>query len=77
MVPNKKKIKKNMLSKYQIRISDVYNITFGNIKILVPNFFWQRKTCALSWELTALSEVRFNQKKHRVLEFNQPQRLKP
>ena len=32
-----------MLSKYQIRISDVYNITFGNIKILVPNFFDKEK----------------------------------
>ena len=33
-----------MLSEYQLKISDLYNITIDNVKMLVPNFF-DKKVC--------------------------------
>ena len=32
-------IKREMLSDYQLKIADLYNIPIGNVKKLVPNFF--------------------------------------
>ena len=32
-----------MLSEYQLKIADVYNITIGNVKNLKPNFFDKEK----------------------------------
>ena len=32
-----------MLSNYQLKIADLYNIPIGNVKKLVPNFFDQEK----------------------------------
>ena len=32
-----------MLSKYQLKIADHYNIPIGNVKKLVPNFFNKEK----------------------------------
>ena len=32
-----------MLSEYQLKIADVYNITIGNVKNLNPNFFDKEK----------------------------------
>ena len=32
-------MKNEMLYKYQLKIADLYNIPFGNVKQLVPNFF--------------------------------------
>ena len=28
-----------MLSDYQLKIADLYNITIGNVKTFIPNFF--------------------------------------
>ena len=39
LAPYKIKIKREMLSKYQLKIVDLYNILIGNVKKLVPNFF--------------------------------------
>ena len=33
-----------MLSEYQLKISDLYNITIDNVKMLLPNFF-DKKVC--------------------------------
>ena len=32
-----------MLSNYQIKIADFYNIPIGNVKKMVPNFFYKEK----------------------------------
>ena len=39
LAPDKLEIKNEMLSKYQLRIADFYNIPIGTVKKLVPNFF--------------------------------------
>ena len=59
-----------MLSDDHLKIPDLYNITIGNVKKLVPNFFWQRKICDLWWKLATLLKIRAEAKKiHHVLEF--------
>ena len=32
-----------MLSEYQLKIADLYNIPIGNVKKIVPNFFDKEK----------------------------------
>ena len=39
LVPDKIAIKREMLSNYQLKIADFYNIPIGNVKRLVPTFF--------------------------------------
>ena len=39
LAPDIIEIKKEILSKYELKISDFYNIPIGNVKNLVPNFF--------------------------------------
>ena len=36
-------IKREMLSDYQLKVADFYNIPIGNVKKLVPNFFYEEK----------------------------------
>ena len=43
LAPDKIEIKREMLSNYQLKIVDFYNISFGTIKKLVPNFFDKEK----------------------------------
>ena len=43
VAPNKIEIKREMLSDYQLKIADLYNILIGNVKKLVPNFFDKEK----------------------------------
>ena len=63
-----------MLSEYQIKIDDSWNISIGNIKRLVYNFFWYIKVCDSLWKLATLLEARIKTKKvYYVLEFNQSQ----
>ena len=40
LTPNRIEIKRKILSNYQLMIDDFYNITIGNVKKLVPNFFY-------------------------------------
>ena len=40
---DKTEIKREMLSEYQLKIADHYNIPTGNVKKLVPNFFDKEK----------------------------------
>ena len=37
--PHKIEIKREMLSDYQLKIADLYNIPTGNVKMIVPNYF--------------------------------------
>ena len=39
LTQDKIEIKREMLSDYQLKIADLYNIPFGNVKKLVPKFF--------------------------------------
>ena len=43
VAPDKIEIKREMLSEYQIKIADSYNILIGNVKRLMPNFFDKKK----------------------------------
>ena len=43
LAPDKIKIKREMLFNYQLEIADFCNISFGNVKKLVPNFFDKEK----------------------------------
>ena len=78
LVPDKIEIKREMLSNYQIKITDFYNITIDNAKKLVPNFFDKEKY-ALHYENLELY-LRLGLKLKTincVLEFNESQQLKP
>ena len=39
-----------MLSEYQLKIDDLYNIPIGNVKKLVPNFFDKEKKYVTDYE---------------------------
>ena len=43
LAPDKIEIKKKILSEYQLKIADLYNIRIGNVKKLVPKFFDKEK----------------------------------
>ena len=43
LAPDKIEIKKEMLSSYQLKIADLYNVPIGNVKKLVPNVFEKGK----------------------------------
>ena len=43
LAPDKIKIKREMLSDYQLKIADPYNILIDNVKKLVPKFFDKEK----------------------------------
>ena len=43
VAPDKIKIKEEMLSKYQLMVSDFHNILIGNVKKFVCNFFDKEK----------------------------------
>ena len=43
LIPNKREIKREMLSDYELKISDLYNISIGNVKKLVLNLFDKEK----------------------------------
>ena len=45
LVPNKIEIKREMLSEYQLKIGDLYNIPIRNVKKLVPIFLIKESIC--------------------------------
>ena len=49
LAPHKIEIKREMLSHYQLKIVDHYNIPIGNFKKLVPNFSDKSK-CMIHYE---------------------------
>ena len=78
MAPGKTEIKREMLSKCQLVISDFRNIPIANVKKLVSNFFDNEKYMLHYENLHLYSRLGLKLKKvHRVLEFNHSQWLKP
>ena len=43
LATDKMKIKREMLSDYQLKIADLYSISVSDVKKLVPNFFDKEK----------------------------------
>ena len=43
LATDKIEIKREMLSKYQLKVADLCNIPIGNFEKLVPNFFDKKK----------------------------------
>ena len=43
LAPDKIEIKRQILSEYQLKIGDLYNIPMGSVKKLVPNLFDKEK----------------------------------
>ena len=67
-----------MLSEYQLKTADLYNIPIGNVKKLVANFFDKEKYMLHYENLQLYLRLALKLKKiHRILEFNQPQWFKP
>ena len=65
-----------MLSEYQLKIVDLYNIPIGNVEKLMPNFF--EKFVINYKNLQIYLRLGLKLKRiHRILEFNQSQWLKP
>ena len=66
-----------MLSEYQLKFADLYNIPIGNVKKLVPNLFGKEKyvihyeNLQLYLRLGLKAKNKTKQKKHCILEFNQ------
>ena len=77
LAPYKVEIKREMLSHYQLKIADLYNIPISNVKKLVPNFFDKEKYVTHYEKLQLYLRLGLKLKKmHRVLEFNQSQLAK-
>ena len=51
-----------MLSEYQIKIADLYNIPIGNVKKLLPNLFDEEKY-VIHYENLKLYQTRIETKK--------------
>ena len=63
---------------YKLKIADLYNISIGSVKRLVPTFFDKEKYVFLYKNLWLYLRAGSKLKKiHCILEFNQSQRLKP
>ena len=43
LAPDKMEIKREMLSDFQLKVANLYNIPIGNVKKLVPNLFDKEK----------------------------------
>ena len=66
-----------MLSEYQLKIADLYNIPIFNVQELVSNFFNKEKNVLHYENLQLYLRLGLKLKKHCVLESNQLQWLKP
>ena len=64
-----------MLSHYQLKIAYSYNISIGNVKRLVSNFFDKEKYALYHENLQLLETTIKTKKIHPILEFNQSQWL--
>ena len=69
-------MKREMLSKYQLKIADIYNISFANVKKLAPDFFDKEKYVINYENLQLYLRLGLKLKIHGILEFNQSQWLK-
>ena len=77
LAPDKIEIEREMLSKYQLKIANHYNIPIGNVKKSVSKFFDKEKHVIHYENLKIYLRLGLKLKKiHCVLEFNQSQCLK-
>ena len=77
LAPDKMKIRREMLSEYQLKIADFYNIPIGKVKQLVPNLFDKERYLIHYENYQLYLRLGLKQKNvHRVLEFNHSQWLK-
>ena len=75
---DKIEIKREMVSEYQLKIADLYNIPIGNVRKLVSNVLDKEKYVLHYKNLQLYLRLGLKLKKtRRVLEFNQTQWLKP
>ena len=71
LAPDKTEIKREILSEYQLKIIDLYNIPIGNTKKMMSNFSDKEKYVLHYKNLQLYSRLELKAKKiHRVLEFN-------
>ena len=70
-------IKRQILSDYQLKIADLYNITIFNLKKIMPNFFDKEKYVIHYENFQLYLRLELKLKKISLLEFNQLQWLKP
>ena len=74
LAPDEIEIKIKILSKYQLRIDDFYNVLIGDVKKLVPNFVDKEKYELHSEDLQLYLRLGLKLKKiHHALKFNQSQ----
>ena len=66
LAPDKIEIKREMLSDYQLMITDFYSIPIGIVKKLVPKFF-DKEQSALLWKLASLLETRIKTEKNYIV----------
>ena len=77
LAPDKMKIRREMLSEYQLKIADFYSIPIGKVKQLVPNLFDKERYLIHYENFQLYLRLGLKQKNvHRVLEFNHSQWLK-
>ena len=77
LAPDKMKIRREMLSEYQLKIADFYNVPIGKVKQLVPNLFDKERYLIHYENFQLYLRLGLKQKNvHRVLEFNHSQWLK-
>ena len=77
LAPVKTEIKREILYESQLNIADLYNIPFGNVKKLIPDFFDKEKYVLHHENLQLYLKLGLKFKKlYRLLEFNQSQWLK-
>ena len=77
LAPGKIEINREMLSDYQLKVPDLYNIPIGKVEKLVANFFKKEKYVIHYGNLQLYLRLGLKlQKIHRVLEFNQSHWLK-
>ena len=77
LAPDKIEIKREMLSEYELKITDLCNILIGNVKKLVPNLFGKENYMLHYENLKLYLKLWLKLKKvHRVLQFSQSQWLK-
>ena len=60
VAPDKIEIKRSILSEYQLKTADLYNIPIGNVKKLVPNLI-KKSMCFI---MKTLLETRIKTKKN-------------
>ena len=78
LAPDKLKIESEMLSDYQLKTANLYNIPIGNVQKLVRNFVDKEKYMAHYENLQLYLRLGLKLEKiHHVLEFTQSQWLKP